>query len=121
MYFSTRKKNKPPLGLGDHHRSVWSLSILDCFKREEMQVKPLSKYGLVLSVAALIVFGIFSLLQVLSVKAQQSGSVTGSPSATQSLDTRYLPPPPPRFGGVINPSAAQSQPWWPPTVVPPKG
>src|SRR4029077_21133082 len=84
-------------------------------------MKLLSKYGLVLSVAALIVFGIFSLLQVLSVKAQQSGSVTGSPSATQSLDTRYLPPPPPRFGGVINPSAAQSQPWWPPTVVPPKG
>ena len=83
-------------------------------------MKPISKYGLVLSGVVLAVLGVVSLLRVLPVKAQQGRSVTGSPSATQSLDTRYLPPPPPKFGGVINPSATQSQPWWPPTVVPPR-
>jgi arylsulfatase len=45
----------------------------------------------------------------------------GSPSATEPLHTRYLPPPPPKFKGVINLDAAQSKPWWPPRVVPPKG
>jgi hypothetical protein len=32
-----------------------------------------------------------------------------------------LPPPDPKFGGVIKDSAVDSKPWWPPTVVPPKG
>jgi arylsulfatase A-like enzyme len=47
--------------------------------------------------------------------------IPGSPSATTSIDGKYLPPPPPKFGGVINLSADQSKPFWPPTVVPPKG
>jgi arylsulfatase A-like enzyme len=84
-------------------------------------MKQLRKYGWVLSGAALAVVGVFALLRVLPVKAQQSRSVPGSPSATEALDTRYLPPPPPKFGGVIGLSATESQPWWPPTVVPPKG
>ncbi len=44
----------------------------------------------------------------------------GSPLATESLDTRYLPPPSPPFRGVINFNADESKPYWPPTVVPPK-
>jgi arylsulfatase len=82
-------------------------------------MKPFAKYGLVLGIAALVVLSVFPLLRVLPVKAQQSQSVPGSPSATESLDTRYLPPPPSKFGGVINLSATQSRPWWPPRVTPP--
>ena len=52
--------------------------------------------------------------------AQTSG-VPGSPSATQSLDSKHLPAPPPSFQGVINFNADHSKPAWPPTVVPPKG
>jgi hypothetical protein len=37
------------------------------------------------------------------------------------IDGKYLPPPPPKFGGVINLQAAQSKPYWPAQVVPPKG
>jgi arylsulfatase len=52
--------------------------------------------------------------------AQVTG-VPGSPSATTTIDGKYLPTPPPKFGGVINLSARDSKPWWPPQVVPPKG
>jgi arylsulfatase A-like enzyme len=45
----------------------------------------------------------------------------GSPTATTTIDGRYLPPPPSKFGGVINLNAEQSKPYWPPRVVPPKG
>jgi arylsulfatase A-like enzyme len=51
----------------------------------------------------------------------QVTGVLGSPSATTTIDGKYLPPPPPKFGGVINLSAKDSKPWWPPQVVPPKG
>jgi arylsulfatase A-like enzyme len=55
------------------------------------------------------------------VSVQQTTGVPGSPSATSTIDGRYLPPAPPKFGGVINLSAQDSKPYWPPTVVPPKG
>ena len=45
----------------------------------------------------------------------------GSPAATTSIDGRQIPPPPPKFGGKIERNAAQSKPYWPPRVVPPKG
>jgi arylsulfatase A-like enzyme len=45
----------------------------------------------------------------------------GSPSATTSIDGHSIPAAQPAFGGVINEHVAQSKPWWPPTVVPPKG
>src|SRR5215475_199537 len=54
-------------------------------------------------------------------KAATNHQTPGSPSATTSIDGKYLPPPPPKFGGVINLAADQSKPFWPPTVVPPKG
>jgi arylsulfatase A-like enzyme len=60
-------------------------------------------------------------LTVSSAFAQETTGVPGSPNATTTIDGKYLPPPPPRFGGVINLGAEQSKPFWPPTVVPPKG
>ena len=45
----------------------------------------------------------------------------GSPSATSTIDGQSLPAAPPAFGGTINLDAQDSTPWWPPTVVPPKG
>jgi arylsulfatase A-like enzyme len=51
---------------------------------------------------------------------QQITGVPGSPSATETIDGKYLPPSPPKFGGEINLGAEQSKPYWPPTVVPPK-
>jgi len=53
--------------------------------------------------------------------AQQITGTPGSPSATTTLDGRYVPNPPAPFGGVINLDATHSTPYWPPTVVPPKG
>ena len=53
--------------------------------------------------------------------AQQVTGVPGSPSATTTIDGKYLPPPPPKFGGVINMNATDSKPYWPAQVVPPKG
>ena len=53
--------------------------------------------------------------------AQQPAPAPGSPAATITPDGKQLPPPPPKFGGKIERNAAQSKPWWPPRVVPPKG
>jgi arylsulfatase len=53
--------------------------------------------------------------------AQETTGVPGSPSATTTIDGRYLPNPPPPFGGTINLDATNSKPYWPPTIVPPKG
>jgi arylsulfatase A-like enzyme len=51
----------------------------------------------------------------------QTTGVPGSPSATTTLDGRYLPNPPAPFGGAINLDATTSTPSWPATVVPPTG
>ena len=51
----------------------------------------------------------------------QVTGVLGSPDATTTIDGKQLPPPPPKFGGKIERNAAQSKPWWPPRVEPPKG
>src|SRR6476659_3436723 len=69
----------------------------------------------VLSAAVVVAFGFGSAL------AQQITGTPGSPSATTTIDGKYLPPPLAPFGGTINLDAQQSQPHWPPTVVPPKG
>ena len=54
-------------------------------------------------------------------QAQQITGTPGSPSATMTIDGKQLPPPDPKFGGVIKDIAADSKPYWPPSVVPPKG
>ena len=55
------------------------------------------------------------------VLAQQITGTPGSPSATTTIDGKQLPPEPPKFGGVIKEDAKNSKPYWPPSVVPPKG
>src|SRR6185295_13992333 len=52
---------------------------------------------------------------------QQATGTPGSPSATTTIDGRYLPPPPAPFQGEINLNALQSKAAWPARVVPPKG
>jgi len=62
-----------------------------------------------------------SCFSVFSAAAQQVTGELGSPSATSTIDGQSLPAAPPAFGGTINLDAQESTPWWPPTVVPPKG
>jgi arylsulfatase len=57
-----------------------------------------------------------------SARAQiQTTGVPGTPSATTTVDGKYVPSPAPPFGGVINMDVKDSKPYWPPNVVPPKG
>ena len=60
------------------------------------------------------------LLAAGTVNAQQINGTPGSPSATTTINGKYLPPPPAPFDGVINLNAKDSKPYWRPTVVPPK-
>src|SRR5262245_30141489 len=53
--------------------------------------------------------------------AQQITGTPGSPGATMTIDGKQLPPEPPKFGGEIKDTAKDSKPYWPPSVVPPKG
>jgi arylsulfatase len=50
------------------------------------------------------------LLAAATVNAQQIIGTPGSPSATTTIDGKYLPAPPQPFGGEINPNALQSKP-----------
>jgi arylsulfatase A-like enzyme len=70
---------------------------------------------------ALLIMLLSTLLAPLSAVAQQVTGELGSPSATTTIDGKQLPPPPMKFGGVIKDDAKNSKPYWPPTVVPPKG
>jgi hypothetical protein len=60
-------------------------------------------------------------LSCVSALAQQVTGVPGSPSATTTIDGKQIPPPDPKFGGVIKERASESNAWWAPRVVPPKG
>jgi len=60
-------------------------------------------------------------LSVVTANAQQTTGTPGSPSATTSIEGNQLPPPPQKFDGKIERNAAQSTPYWPARVVPPKG
>ena len=62
----------------------------------------------------------FAMLTCANAAPQEVIGTPGSPSATKTIDGRYLPNPPPAFGGVINLDATTSTPYWSPTVVPPK-
>jgi arylsulfatase A-like enzyme len=53
--------------------------------------------------------------------AEEGSAKPGSPSATTTIPGDQLPPSPPTFGGKIERNAAQSVPYWPARVVPPKG
>src|SRR5271166_5329702 len=51
----------------------------------------------------------------------QTTGTPGSPSATTTIPGNQLPAPPEPFGGVIKETAKDSTPYWPATIVPPKG
>ena len=53
--------------------------------------------------------------------AQQITGTPGSPEATTTIEGSQLPPPPQPFHGKIERNEAQSTPYWPMRVVPPKG
>jgi arylsulfatase len=61
------------------------------------------------------------LIAALPALGQQTTGTPGAPDATTSIDGKQIPPPPGKFGGVIKETAKDSKPYWPPTVVPPKG
>ena len=65
--------------------------------------------------------GAAAVFVALPATAQQINGTPGDPSATVTIDGKELPPPPMPFGGVIKEDAKDSKPYWPPTVVPPKG
>ena len=62
-----------------------------------------------------------SLLTASFCTAQQTTGTPGSPEATTTIDGKQLPPPEQKFKGKIERNAAQSTPYWPARVVPPKG
>ena len=55
-----------------------------------------------------------------AVAQTQTTGTPGAPSATTTIDGRYLPEPPAPFAGTINLNAKDSTVYWPPVVVPPK-
>ena len=60
-------------------------------------------------------------LSCVSASAEQVSGTLGAPGTTTTIDGKQLPPAPPAFGGVIKEKASESQPWWAPRIVPPKG
>jgi arylsulfatase len=71
--------------------------------------------------AILIALIISSVVGAGSAVSQQAPGAVGSPSGTTTINGSQLPASSPPFGGKIERNAAQSKPWWPPRVVPPKG
>ena len=69
----------------------------------------------------LVAVSLMFVLAAQSAKAQQTTGVPCSPSATTTVDGKYVPPPAPGFAGTINLSATDSKPCWAPKIVPPKG
>jgi arylsulfatase len=69
----------------------------------------------------LLAAGLLSGATVPAVLAQQVTGTLGSPSATTTIPGTHLPAPDPKWGGVIKDDALQSQYWWAPRIVPPKG
>jgi arylsulfatase A-like enzyme len=83
------------------------------------QIKPMKTKTLILLGG---IFGAALMAASPSVVAQvQTTGTPGSPGATTTIDGKQIPPPDPQFGGVIKDTAVDSKPYWPPTVVPPKG
>jgi arylsulfatase A-like enzyme len=70
--------------------------------------------------AVLALNSVFMLTAAPALAVETTGA-PGSPSATTTIDGRYIPSPPQPFRGEINLNALQSKPAWPARVVPPKG
>src|SRR5258708_3727283 len=63
---------------------------------------------------------VFAVTPVAQAQVQTTGTPL-SPSPTTPLPGNQLPAPPEPFGGVIKETAKDSTPFWPATIVPPKG
>src|SRR5450755_4720611 len=66
-------------------------------------------------------FALSTFISVQKGYGQQTTGTPGTPGATTTIDGRYLPAPSQPFGGIINMTAPDSKPFWPSTIVPPKG
>ena len=77
--------------------------------------RKLIQNGLSLLAAAAVMF------VTLPAPAQEITGTPGSPSSTTTIPGNQLPAPPQPFGGVIKETAKDSTPYWPATIVPPKG
>ncbi len=62
-----------------------------------------------------------AVIAVTSAALAQTVTDPGSPAATTTIDGLQIPPTPQQFRGRIERNAAQSTPYWPARVVPPKG
>ena len=92
-------------------------------------MKSAIRFALLLSVAVIIAIAAMW-WRTGRIRAQQSSGVQGSsqqiegtpgsPGATTTINGEQLPPPPQPFRGKIERNAAQSTPYWPMRVVPPK-
>src|SRR6201993_699023 len=63
---------------------------------------------------------VFAVTPIAQAQVQTTGT-PGSPDATTTIPGNQLPAPPEPFGGIIKESAKDSTPFWPATIVPPKG
>jgi len=72
-------------------------------------------------IASVSVVALSALLAEKPAVAQFVTGTPGSPSATTTIEGSQLPPPPQPFRGKIERNAAESTPFWPMRVVPPKG
>src|ERR1700736_1932203 len=105
----------PPVTLGSAASSERRSLMID----EQNKLRMKQRWLLATGLATLLI----TLPSLLAAPAagQQITGTPGTPSATMTLDGKQLPPEPPKFGGVIKEDAKDSKPYWPPSVVPPKG
>ena len=82
-----------------------------------MKKKSVLAAVLILAVAAVVVF----FFVPINIGGKKGLTKFGSPEFIEALESEVLPPLPPRFGGEIKDTFSESKPWWPPTIVPPKG
>jgi arylsulfatase len=68
-------------------------------------------------VAGLLAASAVSLVAI----TEEPKGTPGSPSATTTIGGDQIPPPPQKFAGKIERNAAQSKPYWPARVEPPRG
>jgi arylsulfatase len=90
-----------------------------------------AKSVLLLSGAGVFVLASSMWLRMATLNAQQTTAISqgqqevtgtpGTPNATTTINGEQIPPMPQPFGGRIGRNAAQSTPYWPARVVPPKG
>ena len=73
------------------------------------------------ALTSLIVALVFVLTAQFGAAQEHAACPPGSPCATTTIDGKQLPPPPQKFEGKISRNAAESKPYWPARVVPPKG